>query len=221
MRKTALTIMTGLALAASAQAGEDYSAKAPTPVPAPDPCLWTWFAGGSGGYVDDIDNDMYTLHVGAEYKCPGSESSHAIFLEVGWTSWSESDLFDDMYDYRYDIDFDYSVVPITINYKYENRLFGAINWYVGAGLGIAISSIDVDLPGSSFDWDDSETNFFGQAFIGLVWNVSDSFEVFGGARYLYMDGTDKISTDGLHDDGDLVGILDNDIFYELGLRFNF
>ena len=222
MKKTAITLLTGLALAATAQAGEDYSAKAPAPpAPAPAPCLWTWFAGGSGGYVDDIDNDMWTLHIGKEYKCPGSNCSHAIFLEVGWTSWDEGDSFhdDDSSNERpnYDIDYDFDVIPITINYKYECQLTNRLNWYVGGGLGVAISSIDVSISNGDekFSDDDSETNFYGHLFAGLVYNVSDSFEIFGGARYLYMDGIDEF------EDLDIPGVLDNDFFYELGVRFNF
>lgn len=228
MKATTLTILTGITLASIAHAGEDYSAKA-APAVAPAPCLWTWFAGGSGGYVDDIDNDMWTLHVGKEYKCPGSESSHAIFLEVGWTGWDESDSFH--HDYYYDasntktdirrsmdVDFDFDIIPITINYKYESRLTNRLNWYIGGGLGIAISSIDVDVAGGPSDNED-ETNFYGHLFAGLVYNVSDSFEIFGGARYLYMDGTDDVSIGGMK--YDIPGVLDDDFFYELGLRFNF
>lgn len=214
MKKTTLTLMTGLALAASAQAGEEYSAKAPAP--APEPCLWTWFAGGSGGYVDDIDNDMWTLHIGKEYKCPGSNGSHAIFLEVGWTGWDEGDTFN-FTDDRIDVDFDYDVIPITLNYKYESSLTERLNWYIGGGLGVAISDIEwkASLGNDSESDDDSETNFYGHLFAGLVFNFTESFEMFGGARYLYMDGTDDI--DGV----DIPGVLDDDIFYELGARFNF
>lgn len=216
MKKTAMTLLTGLALAATAQAGEDYSAK--TPAPAPAPCLWTWFAGGSGGYVDDIDNDMWTLHIGKEYKCPGSNASHAIFLEVGWTGWDDDTNYgaiNDDGDLKVDWDFD--VIPITLNYKYESQLTNRLNWYVGGGLGVAISSIDwsASLGEKKASDDDSETNFYGHLFAGLVYNVSDTFEIFGGARYLYMDGTDDI--DGV----DIDGVLDDDFFYELGARFNF
>lgn len=220
MKTTAMTLLTGLALAASAQAGETYSAKAPAP--APEPCLWTWFAGGSGGYVDDIDNDMWTLHLGKEYKCPGSDASHAIFLEVGWTGWDEDDSFhndDSTSNYgHYDIDFDFDVIPITINYKYESSLTNRLNWYIGGGLGVAITSIDVDVAGGP-SGDEDETNFYGHLFAGLVYNVSDSFEIFGGARYLYMDGTDDTDIAGVN--VDIPGVLDDDFFYELGLRFNF
>lgn len=231
MKATTLTILTGLTLASLAHAGEDYSSKA-APIAAPAPCLWTWFAGGSGGYVDDIDNDMWTLHLGKEYKCPGSNSSHAIFLEVGWTSWDEGDSFiDDYYDNGFtsssrapskkvNVDYDFDIIPITINYKYESQLFNLnrLNWYVGGGLGVAISSIDIDTS-DGFSDDDSETNFYGHLFAGLVYNVSDRFEIFGGARYLYMDGTDDVSVGGMK--YDIPGVLDDDFFYELGARINF
>lgn len=220
MNKITTPILASLALAATVQAGDDYSAKGPAPIPAPAPCLWTWFAGGSGGYIDDVDNDMWTLHLGREYKCPDSDSSHAIFLEVGWTDWDDSDTYsndyysDDYYNSRNKLDLDYSIVPITINYKYERPLTQRLNWYIGGGLGVAISDVEVKWMGEKYD--DDETAFYGHLFAGLVWNISDAFEIFGGARYIYMDS-------GLeYDDGEEIpGLLDEDIFYELGARFNF
>jgi opacity protein-like surface antigen len=224
MKKIVLTLLTSVVFAASAQAGETYSAKAPL---APAPCLWTWFAGGSGGYVDDIDNDMWTIHLGKEYKCPGSNYSHAIFLEVGWSSWDDSDGIQGDYETevrrkrRPDIDFDFDIVPITLNYKYERQLTNNLNWYIGGGLGVAISNLDVDVKndGGKFSGDNDETNFFAQLFVGLVWNVSESFEIFGGARWMYMDTDDSLTVGGQKIDID--GAFDDTIFYELGARFNF
>jgi len=199
MKKFALTLLAGLTLAASAQAGEDYSAKAPAIAPAP--ALWTWFAGGSVGYLTDMDTEMYTLHVGAEYK-PNDISSHAVFLEVGYGNPSKS--FDDG-NTKFNVDID--MIPITLNYKYERQLVGNLNWYVGAGAGVMV------LDGGSHSVFDglSETEFLAQAFGGLVYNVSDSFEVFGGARYMYV-------TDDNLDNLDAYG---DDWLIELGVRFNF
>ena len=201
MKKFALTTLAALTLAATAQAGEDYSAKTVAPAPVSNPCLWTWFAGGSVGYLNDMDTEMYTLHVGAEYKCDDI-SSHAVFLEVGYANPSKS--HDDQ-GTRYNIDID--MTPITMNYKYERQLVGNLNWYAGAGAGLMIINSGSNFPGADF----SETEFLGQLFGGLVYNVSDSFEVFGGARYLYM-------TDDNLDNLDVYG---DDWFYELGVRFNF
>ncbi|NWK55751.1 outer membrane beta-barrel protein [Verrucomicrobiaceae bacterium N1E253] len=230
MKKIPLSILTGICLASMAQAGEDYSAKA-APAVAPAPCLWSWFAGGSGGYVDDWDEDMWTLHLGKEYKCPDKGSSHAIFLEVGYTDkdWSGDYYYDlgsgpippdyqtsDVRKFARNARFEYSmeVIPITLNYKYERPLWRSLNWYVGGGLGIAITEIDVEL--GNLKESDDETAFYGQLFAGLVWNLSDAFEIFGGARWIYMDsGLDDVN--GM----DIPGVLDDDIFYELGGRFNF
>ncbi len=211
MIKTAMTLLAGLALAASAQAGEDYSAKAPAPVPAAAPCLWTWFAGGSVGYLDDMDTEMYTLHVGVEYKCPDSCCSHAIYLEAGY---ADQDLSGNYLDgqsvpLRIDYDVDINMVPITLNYKFECVLTGNLNWYIGAGAGIAIFNIDVNDGGNKSSAD--ETEFLAQAFTGLVYNFSDAFEAFGGARYLYVTDNDLDNLD----------VYGDDFFYELGVRFNF
>jgi len=200
-------------MAASAQAGETYSAKAPAPAPVPEPCGWSWFAGGSVGYLDDMDTEMYTLHLGTEYKCPGSESSHAIFFEVGYANPDASGSYRNPNSTTpefIDVDVDVDVIPITLNYKYENSLVGNLNWYVGAGAGIIIFDGTVkDNIGNKESQD--ETEFLGQLFGGLVYNVSDSFEIFGGARYMYV-------TDDNLDNLDVYG---DDWFYELGVRFNF
>lgn len=223
MKTKPLSIFAALTLASTVYAGEDYSAKA-APAVAPAPCLWSWFAGGSGGYVDDWDEDMWTLHLGREYKCPNSDNSHAIFLEVGYTDkeWNGGHYYDNYYYDRTTRDaprdmrfkYDMEVIPITINYKFESRLWNRLNWYIGGGIGVAIADIEVKL--GDMKADDDETVFYGQVFAGLVYNFSDSFEIFGGARWIYMDSSlDEV------DDLDISGVLDDDIFYELGLRFNF
>ncbi len=87
---TLIAAITGLALAATAQAGEEASAKQVI-APIAAICDWSWFAGGSVGVIDgdDWDEDIYTLHIGKERKCAGDKCSQAIYLEVGFT---ESDL---------------------------------------------------------------------------------------------------------------------------------
>ena len=218
MTKTTLTLLAGLALAASAQAGEDYSAKsAKVVIPPPAPCLWTWFAGGSVGYLDEFDSEMYTLHVGAEYKCPTSSCSHAVYVEVGYADRNDGFKYDKQgQGYYNDVDIDTQLVPLTLNYKFECALTGNLNWYIGAGAGVAF--IDVDATDTRYDtgrvtskesesFDD--TVFYGQLFAGLVYNFSDSFEAFGGGRYIYM--TDDTDFDNYGDDW----------FYDLGFRFNF
>jgi hypothetical protein len=100
--KTLITIA-GLALGFSvaARAGEEASAKQViAPVPAGQAYEWSWFAGGSVGYVDgdwdlgavgdaigldDWQEPIYSLHIGRERRKAGENFSHAFFLEVGYT----------------------------------------------------------------------------------------------------------------------------------------
>ena len=57
---------------------------------------------------------------------------------------------------------------------------------------------------------DDDTAFYGHIFAGLVYNVSDTIEVFGGARFIFMD--DVLGGDSP---------LDEEVHYELGARYNF
>ncbi|BDS07864.1 hypothetical protein NT6N_29040 [Oceaniferula spumae] len=212
MKHTAITLLAGLALATAAQAGSDYSAKSIPVAPAPS-CLWTWFAGGSYGQIDgdDWDEDIYTLHVGIERTCAGNPcGSHAFFLEVGYTENETTQLVAGPNGPTALAPHDISaeIIPITLNYKFECALTGNLNWYVGAGAGIALAEIDVD--GPFVNDSDDDTAFYAHVFAGLVYNVSEAFEVYGGARYIYMD--DVFSVDSP---------LDDEVHYELGARFNF
>ena len=214
MKNTAITLLTGLALATAAQAGSDYSAKGKDIVAPPAPsCLWSWFAGGSYGQIGgDWDEDIYTLHFGAERKCPGSSCSHAIYLEVGFTEKEETIGYVDpnvtsaVVLRAHDVTLD--IIPITLNYKYECALTGNLNWFVGAGAGVAL--VDLDIDGPVVNGSEDETVFYAHVFAGLTYNVSESFEVFGGARYIFMD-----------DAFDGGAPLDSEIHYDLGVRFNF
>jgi outer membrane protein W len=217
MRNTALTLLTGLALAATAQAGEDYSAKAPAPVPAP--CLWEWFAGGSVGYAFNAEAAIYNVQVGSEYSCPGSDSSHAIFVEIGYGTWDDSTkLYSREVNLKGKID--NQMMPFTLNYKYETSLTQSLNWFIGAGAGFAINKVDIDINAYSNSSDNS-TTFYGQLFAGLVYQVNEQWDVTTSVRYLYQDlgdhklkrelsGANKVGNNGI-----------DDIFWDIGVRYNF
>lgn len=227
MKTTIIPLFTAFALASTAHAGTDYSAKAMPQAAAPS-CLWSWFAGGSGGYLSgDWDEDIYTLHVGAERKCTGSDASHAVYLEVGYTEKSDSygsSLSNDPYKKtiiitpRFGFDYDIEIIPITLNYKYERTLSGNFNWYVGAGAGIALYDAEMSsglIKGGSISNDDNV--FYAHVFAGVTYNVSESFEIFGGVRYVYMDDPDFFSGAAIEDDLS----PDGDLHIEIGARFNF
>ena len=47
-----------------------------TIAPPPPPCLVTWFAGASVGYLTELEQPMYNLHVGCLlYKSPSPRDS--------------------------------------------------------------------------------------------------------------------------------------------------
>ena len=214
MKLTTLATITGLALVATAQAGEETSAKQVI-APIAALCDWSWFAGGSVGVIDgdDWDEDIYTLHIGKERKCAGDKCSQAIYLEVGFT---ESDFTESEGGVTEEplitTSTDIEIIPITLNYKYECELSDKLNWYAGAGAGIALVDVDFEESSSngSISESDDDTAFYGHIFAGLVYNVSDTIEVFGGARYIFMD--DVLGGESL---------LDEEVHYELGARYNF
>ena len=221
MKNTSMTLMISAALMASTYAGDDYSAKGGKEIiPPPPSCLWTWFAGGSAGEIDgDWDEEIYTLHVGVERKCPGEACSHAFFLEVGWTE-KDTRYHGIIGDYPTDIKFECEVIPITLNYKYECQLSNKLNWYVGAGAGVALTDCKASITRrtTSASNSEDETVFYAHVFAGLVYNVNESLEVYGGVRHVFMDDPDFFSV------GKALGEkfeIDGGIHYELGVRYNF
>lgn len=151
-----------------------------------------WYLGGGVDYMFDAEEPFYNGHLGYDFG-----GGHSLFLESGWLGTEEF-----VFPFNVDID----IVPITLNYKYEymfNERFGLY-----AGLGAGASNVDVNV---GFVSDDDWT-LTAQAFTGLVYNVSENFEIYGGARYLWID------------DPDLFGATFDkfdDVSAGLGVRFNF
>jgi len=225
MKTTAFTLLAGFALTAAAIAGT------PAPVtPPPSVGLWTWFAGGSVGYLTDLEQPMYSLNLGMEYKRPGASGSHSIYLQVGYA--------EDDASYGYhpgiagaksaDASIDMHIIPITLDYKYEGTLSGHLNYYVGLGLGIAVVDTSCDwswsqaLPppygngnGSN---DQTQVRFYGEIFAGLSYSVTDAFQIYAGARYILMDNADRY----VHVNGQTYDAgINNNFLLELGLRYHF
>ncbi|MCW1921751.1 porin family protein [Luteolibacter arcticus] len=155
-----------------------------------------WYLGGGVDYMVDSEEPFYNAHLGYDF---GNGSS--LFLESGWLGQEQEPSF--LLPF---VSADVDIVPITLNYKYEYMFTDAFGLYVGAGLGA--SSVDVSAGLVS----DDEWVFTAQAFAGLVYNVTPNFEIYAGARYLWMD---DISLFGANiDDLDDVGV-------GAGIRFNF
>lgn len=222
-------------------AGTPVSSKAPIPPPPVDPCLFTWFAGGSVGYLTEFEEPMYHLHVGTDTCWNVGGWDIALFAEIGYTEKDQSyvnrdtgftnnPLFlnnGDTLEFS-DIDramrtfagqygtasYDLRIVPITANIKFERQIANQLGVYVGAGLGMA--NVDLSARVGPFGFSDDDWVFVAQAFAGLVYNVSEPFEIYGGARFIYFDDADLSS-------GGVGGTLDleNDFLIELGARYNF
>lgn len=227
-------IILSMLMALPAIAGTSAPSSKEVIAPTADPCLFTWFAGGSVGYLTEFEEAMYTAHVGTDTCWNVGGWNIAFFAEIGYTEKDESfdgepqstfpggDLGDEDFDlddvedvlssgFFGDASYDLEIIPITGNIKFERQLAGNLNAYVGAGLGVA--NVDLSIRTEAFgEESDDDWVFVAQAFGGLVYNVTQNFEVFGGARWIYFD-------DAEFGDGSLQ--LDDDFLLELGGRFNF
>lgn len=210
------------------------------PAPAPEPCLFTWFAGGSVGYLTEFEEPMYNLHIGTDTCWNIGGWNVALFAEIGYTEkdgdWSgrsqessfpqsdfEGSSFDvddlenalsDLSNFGYDTSYDLDIMPITANVKFERQLTGNLNAYFGGGLGAAL--VNLDMEAGPMDFSDDDWVFTAQIFAGLSYSVCQSFEIYGGARWIYF-GDAELSDGG--NSGTLE--LDDDFLFELGGRVNF
>ncbi|MEI6176985.1 MAG: hypothetical protein WCS43_08845 [Verrucomicrobiota bacterium] len=213
--------------------------------PAPAPCLFTWFAGGSVGYLTELEEPMYNLHIGTDTCWSIGGWNIALFGEVGYTQSSEdynggrpntppapifsggsfslSEVQGFLSDYANGFNgatagYDLEIMPLTLNAKFERALTGNLNGYFGLGLGVARVDFSAYALGGPLNgsFSDDDWVFTGQLFAGLSYNVTPAFEVYGGARWIYYSDAD-------FSDGRNSGTLemDDDFLIELGLRYNF
>jgi opacity protein-like surface antigen len=211
------------------------------PAPAPNPCLFTWFAGGSVGYLTEFEEVMYTGHIGTDTCWNIGGWNVALFAEIAYTEKDESyraandpiPQSSPMSDFgSFDLDelesalsdlsnlgvgtgYDLDIMPLTLNVKLERPLTGNLNAYFGGGLGMSRVDLGIDA-GRYGNFSDDDWVFTGQVFAGLNYNINQNFEIFGGARWIYFEDAD-LSDSGAS--GTLE--LDDDFFFELGARFNF
>lgn len=60
------------------------------PAAAPEPCLFTWFAGGSVGYLTELEEPMYHLHLGTDTCWNLGGWGVALFAEIGYAEKDDS-----------------------------------------------------------------------------------------------------------------------------------
>lgn len=233
-------ILLTILAAGSVVAGEKSPIFDKSPILPPPPSLYSWFAGGTVGYLLENEEEMYTGHLGVDLPNQLGGWDQAIYLEVGYfeldgcvnVSSTQSDISSKYYsgfeDYAFEYGngracFDLEVIPVTLNYKLEKQVSQSLNAYLGIGAGVAF--IDAEVRAGVMKDSDDDTVFYAQAFGGILYNVSPTFEVFAGARVIYFDEPDftlfgtSIDLDDIDDYG--YEVHNTDFLLEVGGRINF
>jgi len=190
--KLIATIGLAVGLGASAFAGETTTTSTYSAPPSASPSLWSWFVGGSAGYLLDNEEDYYTLHVGAKLGESGP-LTHSLYLEGAYAEFSNFGL-------------DTELVPVTLNYKLDYALTDSLSLYAGVGAGAAFVNTEV------LGFSDDSVELAAQVFAGLGYDVTSNFQIFTGARWIWVD------------DSEIAGVpvdIGDDVGLELGARFKF
>jgi len=202
-----LSALFTLALAAPAIAGtEVYTARESVAERhVAQPAQWGFFAGASAGYLSNFEEDMFHVHAGVDTPWQIIGWNVALFAEVGWTETDAKSLAETQ---------EFEIIPMTFNLKLERPITERFSVYMGAGVGAAMVDYHLDnffVP----NVDDNETVLAAQAFAGVAFNATSRLEIYGGARWIYVD----------FDAPPVVGVaapkFGDDFLVELGLRYNF
>lgn len=220
MKKTLIALMFVSGSAFAGTTSKEVITPAPPP---PQPGLWQWFAGASAGYLFDYEEEMYHVHLGVDTPWDWGGWRSSFFLELGYAETDDSvPIIDPTVTAALvttPFVSDFSMMPLTLNFKLEREIANNLNFYFGVGAGVAFTSFDGYAsyafgPGVYVSNDDEA--FYAQVFAGLNYDVSDSFEIYSGFRWIYLDDT---SIAGAPASG--IARFDDDFLGELGLRFNF
>ena len=197
--------MLSLLLAVPAFAGTHVMTESPPPPMQQD--TWSWFAGATGGYLFDAEEDIYTLQIGAKSPWSIAGWSVSLFAEAGWTENHDGVDLDPPFTGSLDVDLD--IVPLTFNVQVERMFASSWSVYAGGGIGAAYVDGDIDGPPGADIESLDDWVFTGQVFAGVAYHVSETFEIFGGGRWIFFDDPS----------GDID--LGGDWMLEGGVRFHF
>ncbi len=156
--------------------------------------------GSLDGNDGEIDLNLYTLHVGRSLNQQVLGCDLAAYFEIGMLNGDSGP------SVTPNIDVD--VVPLTLNLLAEKELFAGIKGYATGGVGYAFTTVSDIAPGTN----SGAGGFYAQASLGLSYDVNEDWEIYGGARYLFLGDVDF---------GVPGSKLDDNVGYEVGLRYNF
>lgn len=161
-----------------------------------------WFVGGSAGYFfDTYEEEYYTAHFGLKLPSSGGWTT-SIYLEGLYSKPEESYFIPDFGNLEGSL----KIVPVTVNVAFEKEIAGGLTAFIGGGVGAAFVDLELSLAGESESADD--TVLAAQLFGGLGYNVTDNFQAYGAARWLYLDDAELFP-------------LEDDFGAEIGLRLKF
>ncbi|MFP6897527.1 MAG: hypothetical protein VCA38_13065 [Roseibacillus sp.] len=154
--------------------------------------LENFFIGGSVGYLHESEDEMWHLQLGIDLQPKLAGMDQAVFLEVGYRKLEF-------------LNVEQEIIPVTLNYKLERPLFGALSLSAGAGAGVTFYEISGGVSAE-------DEVFWGQVFGGLVYDITQQIELFAGVRGLFLD---EVEINGFTtQSGD-------DLPWEVGGRSNF
>jgi hypothetical protein len=190
-------------------------------------------ANNPGLYVSELDFDMYTFHIGRDFDFEFLGFRNAAYFEVAYldgemtlagrgrrvtpvedTDSSVSGLSSSTSVLNLNVD----IVPITFNYKIERTLFGALSAYATVGAGYAFLIADLNVGPASLALNGG--GFYAQASTGLLYNINEDWEAYGGLRWLHLSSINCNTNNNIGDG--FTGLeLDDDFAWEIGVRHNF
>jgi opacity protein-like surface antigen len=214
MKRRLIVLFCTCSLPAIAGSTGQPATPAPAAIPQPDP--WSWFIGDSAGYLVETEEFMYCAAVGVDTPWNGGGWQVALYGEVGFTE--VEDNFSGILTGSvggprpFTADIETEIIPITFNVKLERPLSGGFSAYCGAGAGVALVDLTSSSAVKAVNFSDKDTVFAGQLFAGLSYHCDERFEIYGGARWIYLD---EATLKGADLD------LDDDVLFELGARIHF
>jgi len=219
MKKTIIALML---VAGTAMAGTSSKEVMPPPPAPPEQDMWRWFIAGSGGYLLDWEEEMYHAQLGVDMPYDWGGFKPSLYLEVGIAETDDATTIIDptipTAVFTTTLISNFQFVPLTVNFKLEREIVNNLHFYAGLGAGVAFTEFEAYAPfaaGPPLSVSEDDTVFYAQIFAGLGYDITDHFEIFTGARWIYLDEPESLAAAAG------VATFEDDVLVEGGLRVTF